>query len=112
MTFNTPKAFISVITIITAFILLSGCEPKDDPDLVPSYLHIEKIDLNSTYSQGTASANITDAWVYIDDKLIGSFELPATIPILTHGKQNLVVRAGVKLNGYQQPEALIHFILK
>jgi hypothetical protein len=99
MTFITLKAYISVITLITVFILLSGCEPKDDPNLVPSYLHIEKIDLLADFSQGSASSNISDAWVYIDDQLIGSFELPVTIPILTQGKQNLVVRAGIKLNG-------------
>ncbi len=99
MTFITPKAYISVITFISALILLSGCEPKDDPNLVPSYLHIEKMDLVADFSQGSASSNISDAWVYIDDQFIGSFELPATIPILTQGKQNLMIRAGIKLNG-------------
>lgn len=99
MTIITLKAYISVITFISALLLLSGCEPKDDPTLVPSYLHIEKIDLVADFSQGSESSNISDAWVYIDDQFIGSYELPATIPILTHGNQNLVVRAGIKLNG-------------
>ncbi len=99
MTIITQNAFISIVTFIFVLIFLSGCEPKDDPNLVPSYLHIEKIDLTAEFAQGSASSNISDAWVYIDDQFIGSYELPATIPILTQGRQNLVVRAGIKLNG-------------
>lgn len=85
-----------LILIVLSF---TNCEPKNDENLVPSYLHIDKIDVTTTYEQGSPSSNITDAWVYIDDQFIGSFELPATIPILAEGKQNIVVRPGIKLNG-------------
>jgi hypothetical protein len=56
--------------------------------------------LNTEYfSQGSNSHNITDAWVYVNDQLIGAFELPATIPVLARGKQKLEIRPGIKLNG-------------
>ncbi len=71
------RVFFLIIVIAA---LSGGCEKKDDASLVPSYLYIEKIGLNTQYEQGTASHKITDAWVYVDETLIGAFELPATIP--------------------------------
>lgn len=100
----TPKWFfmnpITLYSILVFFILtfLSSCEPKDE-DGIPSYIHIERIGLTTIDGQGTASHKITDAWVYIDDKLIGAFELPATFPVLKEGEHELTVYAGIKING-------------
>jgi len=66
---------------------------------VPAYIHIEKIGLNTTAGQGTASHKITDAWVYIDNKLVGAFELPATFPVLMQGPTELTIEPGIKING-------------
>lgn len=99
MTLFTRRPFIFSFFLILTSVLFSSCEPKNDENLVPSYLHIDKITLSTEYEQGSSSSSITDAWVYINDQLIGSFELPATVPILTEGKQKLVVRPGIKLNG-------------
>lgn len=99
MTLSTPKIIICRISLLLLTVSLFSCETKNDPDLVPSYLHIEKIDVSANSQQGTSSSKITDAWVYINDNLIGSYELPATIPILTEGKQHVVVKAGIKING-------------
>jgi hypothetical protein len=40
-----------------------------------------------------------DAWVYIDEQLIGCFELPVTFPVLQEGTHTLKVRGGIKVNG-------------
>lgn len=82
-----------------SLVLISGCETSSNEELVPSYIHIDQIIINSTYQQGSSSSKITDAWVYINQQLIGSYELPATIPILASGKQKIVIRPGIKLNG-------------
>jgi len=37
--------------------------------------------------------------VYVNNKLIGAFELPSTIPVLTSGKQRITILAGIKKNG-------------
>ncbi|GAP42985.1 hypothetical protein TBC1_111127 [Lentimicrobium saccharophilum] len=87
-------------------ILSGGCEKKDDASLVPSYLFIEKIGLNTQYEQGTASHKITDAWVYVDETLIGAFELPATVPILSEGLKKVTIRPGIKLNGISGTRAI------
>lgn len=105
----TPRHFINNLLLLISVILYSGCEPKNDEQLVPSYLHIDRLDITTTYQQGTSSSNITDAWVYIDENLIGSFELPATIPILTEGRQTVKVRPGIKLNGISNTRAIYPF---
>ncbi len=85
------------LLFLLAIVFYSSCKKND---LVPSYIHIEKITLNSTYEiDGTNSSKITDAWVYVDDDLIGIYELPATFPVLSTGSHKISVRAGVKLNG-------------
>jgi hypothetical protein len=69
-------------------------------DLIPSYIHIDHITLSSVYqNDGSNSNKITDAWVYVDDDLIGIYELPATFPVLASGSHKISVKAGIKING-------------
>lgn len=79
-------------------------------DLVPSYIHIEKIDLTTDYPfEGTNSNKITDAWVYIDGDLQGIYELPATFPVLATGRHTITIRAGIKINGIAMSRAYYPF---
>ncbi|HOV12628.1 MAG TPA: hypothetical protein PLL90_12785, partial [Bacteroidales bacterium] len=88
--------FMAVVGCVMLF-FNSACKKTD---LVPSYIHIDKIDLNTTYEfDGSNSCKITDAWVYIDGDLQGIYELPATFPVLANGQHTIMVRAGIKLNG-------------
>jgi len=86
------------ILLIFTTLLFNSCNPDNDKG-IPSYIHIEKIDLVTTPLQGTASHKIVDAWVYIDNKLIGAFELPATFPVLRSGNTEIKIYAGIKING-------------
>jgi hypothetical protein len=76
-----------------------SCTDKEEP--IPSYLHIPYIDLEVPIdgTQGSNAHDILDAWVYVNGLLIGAFEVPATIPILTSGSSRINVFAGVKNNG-------------
>lgn len=105
--FTVSALFISILGVTIT--LTSGCAEKNDDDLIPSYLRIDKIDLSTTSDQGTSSHNITDAWVYVDETLIGAFELPATIPVLKEGKQNITIRPGIKLNGISNTRSIYPF---
>ena len=81
----------------------SSCEKFDKEEAIPSYISIPSIQLvvpDSLKSiQGSASAKISDAWVFIDDKLQGTYELPAKFPVLKDGKHTLKIKAGIKENG-------------
>lgn len=97
------SGFLRIIIIlffsIFNLLLINGCETASNDELVPSYIQIDSIKINATYQQGTSSSKNTDAWVYINQQFLGSFELPATIPVLSSGKQKIIIRPGIKLNG-------------
>lgn len=89
-----------IFVLLTAITLLSACSSIDPATQIPSYIHIDKINLNTTYStEGTSSSKITDAWVYVGDQYIGTFELPATVPVPKVGLNNVSIGAGIKING-------------
>ena len=86
------------------FILIMGlfhsCSFFDPPGQIPSYIHIDSIGLTTNYNtQGTASHNIVDAWVYVDEVLNGVYQLPATIPVLASGVHQIDVHPGVLVDG-------------
>ena len=86
------------IAVFIVFIT-GSCEIYNPAEPIPSYIHIQKIDLAASTGQGTSSSKITDAWLYVDDQLIGCFELPATIPVLYEGVHDVKVRPGIKVDG-------------
>lgn len=94
------KSTLIIPIIILSLLGLVSCEKFEGNQTVPAYLTIDTIGLKVEAGiQGSASANITDAWVYVDDQLIGAFELPATIPLLVTGQHKVFIRPGIILNG-------------
>lgn len=96
---HTYKLFI--FWGLSICVLLSSCELYNPTEPIPAYIHIEKIDLTTAIngSQGSNSQKIADAWVYVDDKLQGCYELPVTFPVLQEGTHKVTIRAGIKING-------------
>ncbi|MFH0894133.1 MAG: hypothetical protein V2A54_06835 [Bacteroidota bacterium] len=91
---------IYLVLPIVFFLLLSACSVFDPPEKTPSYIRINKISLTTIpITEGPNTSAIVDAWVYVDDKLIGVFELPATIPVLSDGNHKVTIRGGIKLGG-------------
>ncbi len=91
------KLYYCFVFIIA--ILISSCEIYNPKEPIPSYIRINKIDLTTVSAEGSNSHKITDAWVYVDEELIGCFELPVKFPVLKNGFHRLKVRAGIKVNG-------------
>lgn len=97
--------FFSCSVFLFISILFSACNLYNPAEPVPSYIRINKIDLVTTEEEGTNSHKITDAWVYVDEKLIGCFELPVTIPLLYEGDHQIAIKAGIKVNGISATRA-------
>lgn len=89
--------------LVFVFLILLGassCEKFSGDQTVPAWIKIDSIYLSTDYyNQGTASQQITDAWVYVDDNFLGAFELPARLPALYKGKHSLKIWPGIKVNG-------------
>jgi hypothetical protein len=107
-----PRTLLTVTVLFFTLLFSSSCELFDREEPIPSYIHIEKIDLSTSPLQGTASHNITDVWVICGSEFIGAFELPATIPILAQGEQTLTLQAGIKLNGIASTRSINPFFAK
>ncbi|MFH1297396.1 MAG: hypothetical protein ABIJ04_09010 [Bacteroidota bacterium] len=94
----TLNPFIAFTLVLIT--LITSCEKFKGDQTIPAYISIDSIYLTTSLSaQGSASASIVDAWVYIDDNLIGAFQLPARFPVLARGTHDLKILPGIKLNG-------------
>ncbi|MCB9360969.1 MAG: hypothetical protein H6587_06135 [Flavobacteriales bacterium] len=78
---------------------LGACNKQDLEAEIPAYISISNFSFSTTANQGTASHKITDAWVYLDQELLGVFELPVRFPVVKEGNFKLDVYPGVKENG-------------
>ena len=77
--------------------LVMGCKQKD---LTPSWVKIDSFSFSTVIeSQGPNSHNIVDAWVFMDNKSLGVFEMPCKIPVLAEGEHKFVIFPGIKNNG-------------
>jgi hypothetical protein len=99
--FHTISTFI-VICIITLF--MQSCTDNLSAE-VPSYIEVNYFDYAGNNSQtlphpnSYKSTKITDAWVTMDGQIIGNYEIPCKIPILSEGEHSFEISPGIKVNG-------------
>ncbi|MDQ3048944.1 MAG: hypothetical protein M3R27_15445, partial [Bacteroidota bacterium] len=99
-------SFLSALIISGFLLFLSSCEIYNPAEQIPAYIRVEKFILTTdNFSQGSNSHKITDVWVYVDEILVGCFELPVTIPVLYEGSHQVKLRAGIKVNGISASRA-------
>jgi len=97
------------LTIFTFFcLLLSAC--TDEEERIPAYIRIEPFTVNAV--GGTEWHKITEAWVYVEDKFLGGYTLPAIVPVLEEGEGDIEVFPGVKENGLLQTPGLYPFLAR
>jgi hypothetical protein len=81
-------------------LILSACV-KNNPD--PSWLEVTEwtLEANPTLNgeDGQLTHKLTDAWVYVDEQLVGVFEVPFKIPILKEGATNIRIYPTIRVNG-------------
>jgi len=83
--------------LLLGMTLLFACDKEEE---VPSFIKIQNVELiTDLRNEGSASHNIVDAWVFVNDELLGAYGLPANVPALYAGSQNVKIIAGVKKNG-------------
>lgn len=92
---------IFLLTVFSIYLFLSGCI-KNNPD--PSWIEINEFTLESnpqlTGSEGNLSSHgLSNAWVYVNEELIGVFELPCKVPVLIKGQANVRLYPAILKNG-------------
>jgi len=100
-----------IFILVTFLMLLNGCV-KNNPD--PSWLEVTtwQLQANAGLSgeEGELTHNFSDAWVYINDEVIGVFELPFKIPILKSGPCNIKIYPTVRNNGISATKKMYPFM--
>lgn len=97
------------LSAVVMIVSVNSCDIINPEEPVPSYIHIDKFNLTTTSDQGSSSSKITDAWVYVDDQLVGAYELPATLPVLYEGTHTVMIKPGIKVNGIAATRAIYPF---
>ena len=102
---------ILLITPLLGIFSLTSCV-KNNPD--PSWLEVTEWTLlenaNPDLEEGELSHNLTEAWVYIDDEVVGVFEVPFKIPILKSGNVNIKIYPAIKNNGISATKKIYPFL--
>ncbi len=88
----------------------ASCEVINPPETIPSYIQIDEVNLVTNYNlQGSAMHKITDIQVSAENELLGIFPLPASIPVLRTGTNNIKIDAFVIENGISATRELYPF---
>lgn len=84
------KLFLLAILALSIF---TQCEMFNPDEKIPAYIEIPDFTVHEELSA------VTDAWVYIDENLVGIYALPAKFPVLYNGNHEITIRPGIKVNG-------------
>lgn len=87
--------------IFSLTLLISSCKLFDGEATVPAYIYIKPVDLQvaADLSQGQASIDTEDVWVFVNGKILGTFAPKSLIPVVNTGNVNISANAGIRLNG-------------
>ncbi len=80
-------------------IFLGSCDLINPEESVPSFIHINEFSFEAAPGEGTSSEKITEVWVYSNGQMLGAYDLPAHIPVLDEGSNQVTIFAGIKNNG-------------
>lgn len=94
-----------ISAVLGAVILFGGC---DKPEAIPAYLRIEPFMVEA--EGGAAWQEISVGWVYVNNEILGGFQLPAELPVLASGEVTVQVFPGVLVNGLKDSPGLYPFM--
>jgi hypothetical protein len=99
-----------IILLFTSLLVISACV-QNNPD--PSWLEVTEWTLESNAinvdNEGELTHNFTDAWVFIDNKFIGVFEVPFKVPVLVSGNSQITLYPTIRNNGISATKKIYPF---
>jgi hypothetical protein len=107
-----PRLFAFALASASLVIALPSCEIINPEEEIPAFVHIDEFSFTTVEGQGYPVHSLTDAWVFVDEEFIGTYELPATIPILSAGPTNLRIEPGVRVSGLVGQRSVNPFMRK
>lgn len=92
--------------ISTSIVFWSSCSTTE---LNPAYVYIEEAKVATASNEGANTHKITTIWAFVGNQSLGVFELPALIPVLKDGQEELVLQAGINNNGVSADRVIYPF---
>ena len=77
----------------------SSCNLINPAEDIPAYIYVDSLTFSADGQEGTSSEKITEVWVVAEGEIIGAYQIPAYIPILSSGAKEISFFAGIKNNG-------------
>lgn len=78
---------------------LNSCNLINPDEKEPAYIAFDQYTLQATATQGTASHNITELWLYVNDNMLGAYDSPSEVPVLDGGSVRVSCYPGIRNNG-------------
>lgn len=83
--------------------MVQGCNRTASQSSVPTYIHVDSFHFVADPLANThiTTHQVTEVWAYYNDVLIGAFDLPAVIPVITNGDTlgHLSLSPGIIVDG-------------
>lgn len=93
------RKYLLPVVIILIAVSFWSCNEMPNGGL-PVYIQIDSASVQTNGStQGSGAHKISDVWVTVNGKAIGTFEYPTKIPVLANGDLRVQISAGIKDNG-------------
>lgn len=96
-----------IFTNLFLFLLLASCGLKKEE--IPAYVHVSDYTLEAGGVAGSNSNKIDGVWVIQSSQEQGVYEFPATFPILSTRGSELLLLAGITVNGISTTRASYPF---
>lgn len=97
------------LVLVALFFTVLSCDIINPEEDVPGYFIVNSIDVETAPLQGGPTSNITHTWLFQDGNNIGGFPFPSRIPILGEEEKELILSAGVQINGSSQSAVIYPF---
>ena len=102
----------ALAAFFVVLLVISSCSKDKYAARRPVYFSVPDFELVTNYlTEGTSNSKITTVWIYQDNDLQGTYEIPFTIPVITEPGRAHTYRIfpGINLNGITSSRAVYEF---
>jgi hypothetical protein len=89
--------------------IFSSCDLFDKEEDIPSYIVVKDAELITSPGEGAPTQGIVDVHVFANESFVGTYELPARIPILASGNTRISLAGGIRNNGISSNRIIYPF---
>ena len=105
-----------LVPFVTILVLFGACIKNNSS---PIWIEVTEWDLINNpdenpldkYKPGILTHAIKDVWLYVDNSLVGIFEVPFKVPVLAEGSKEIRMIAGIHNNGISATKVKYPFLV-